>query len=92
MPNQYSGVGRNNRMKALEEGKKTYIGSTACKHCGSYEKYVSSYNCAPCAIKKGLEKLNNEELMSPYRTKDKQNKYYEKNKEKINAIKKKYSK
>jgi hypothetical protein len=92
MPNQYSGVGRNNRIKALEEGKKTYMGSTACKHCGSYEKYVTSYNCAPCAIKKGLEKLGNEELMRPYRTKEKQNNYYEKNKEKVNAIKKKYSK
>jgi len=43
MPNQYSGVGRQNRLQAIEEGKKTYIGSTACKYCGSYEKYVSSY-------------------------------------------------
>jgi hypothetical protein len=72
MPNQYSGVGRKNRLQAIEEGKKIYIGSTACKHCGSYEKYVSSYNCAPCSIKKGLEKLSNEELMRPYRTKEKQ--------------------
>jgi hypothetical protein len=71
MPNQYSNS-RSNRLKAIEEGKKTYIGSTACKHCGSCEKYVSSYNCAPCSIKKGLEKLNNEELMKPYRTKEKQ--------------------
>jgi hypothetical protein len=73
MPNQYSGVGRQNRLQAIEEGKKTYIGSTACKYCGSYEKYVSSYNCAPCAVKSGLEKLNNEELMKPYRTKEKVN-------------------
>ena len=73
MPNQYSNS-RSNRLQAIEEGKKTYIGSTACKHCGSYEKYVSSYNCAPCAIKKGLEKLSNEELMKPYRTKEKQKK------------------
>ena len=73
MPNQYSGVGRENRLKAIEEGKKTYIGSTACKHCGSYEKYVSTSSCAPCLKKKGLEKLNNEELMKPYRTKEKQN-------------------
>ena len=73
MSNQYSNS-RSNRLQAIEEGKKTYIGSTACKHCGSYEKYVSSYNCAPCAIKKGLEKLSNEELMKPYRTKEKQKK------------------
>jgi hypothetical protein len=71
MPNQYSNS-RSNRLKAIEEGKKTYIGSTTCKYCGSYEKYVSSYNCAPCSIKKGLEKLSNEELMRPYRTKEKQ--------------------
>ena len=71
MPNQYSGVGRQNRLQAIEEGKKTYEGSTACKHCGSYEKYVSTSSCAPCLKKKGLEKLNNEELMKPYRTKEK---------------------
>ena len=73
MPNQYSGVGRQNRLQAIEEGKKTYIGSTACKHCGSYEKYVSVSSCAPCLKRKGLEKLNNKELMSPYRTKEKAN-------------------
>lgn len=71
MPNQYSGIGRQNRLHAIEEGKKTYEGSTACKHCGSCEKYVSTSSCAPCAIKRGLEKLNNEELMKPYRTKEK---------------------
>jgi 5-methylcytosine-specific restriction endonuclease McrA len=59
------------REEAIKEGKKTYIGSTACKNCGSYEKYVSNWACAPCAIKRGLEKLNNEELMKPYRTKEK---------------------
>ena len=65
------------REKAIEEDKKTYIGSVACKHCGSYEKYVSTWSCAPCAISRGLEKLNNEELMKPYRTKEKQsNKTY----------------
>jgi len=92
MPNQYNGVGRKNRLQAIEEGKKTYIGSTACKYCGSYEKYVSSYNCAPCAVKKGLEKLNNEEFMKPYRTKEKKQKYCENNRELINSIKSKYAK
>lgn len=72
MSNQYS-KGRENRLRAIEEGKKTYEGSVACKHCGSYEKYVSISSCAPCLKKKGLEKLNNEELMKPYRTKEKQN-------------------
>jgi 5-methylcytosine-specific restriction endonuclease McrA len=92
MPNQYSGVGRENRLKAIEEGRKTYEGSTACKHCGSYEKYVSTSSCAPCLKKKGLEKLNNEELMKPYRTKEKKQKYCEDNKERVNGIKRKYAK
>ena len=72
MSNQYS-KGRENRLRAIGEGKKTYEGSVACKHCGSYEKYVSISSCAPCLKKKGLEKLNNEELMKPYRTKEKSN-------------------
>jgi 5-methylcytosine-specific restriction endonuclease McrA len=80
------------REKAIENGEKTYIGSTACKHCGSYEKYVSNWACSPCAIKKGLEKLNNEELMKPYRTKEKKQKYCENNKEKVSQIKRKYAK
>lgn len=80
------------REEAIKEGKKTYISSTACKNCGSYEKYVSSYNCVSCAIKIGLEKLNNEELMKPYRTKEKKQKYYEDNRELVNSIKRKYSK
>ena len=79
------------REEAIEKGKKTYIGNTSCKHCGSFEKYVSNWACAPCAVKTGLEKLNNGELMKPYRTKEKKQKYRENNKEKINGIKKKYS-
>ena len=59
------------REEAIKEGKKTYTGSTVCKKCGSCEKYVSTWSCAPCAIKSGLEKLNNEELMKSYRTKEK---------------------
>jgi hypothetical protein len=61
------------REEAIKEGKKTYIGSTACKKCGSYEKYVSNWSCAPCIKEKGLKKLNNKELMKPYRTKEKVN-------------------
>ena len=62
------------REEAIEKGEKTYTGSTVCKKCGSCEKYVSTWSCAPCAIKSGLEKLNNEELMKPYRTKEKKKK------------------
>ena len=70
MPNQYS-KSRVNRLKAIENGEKKYISETPCKKCCSYERYVSNNSCAPCAIKSGLEKLNNEELMKPYRTKEK---------------------
>jgi 5-methylcytosine-specific restriction endonuclease McrA len=80
------------REKAIKEGRKTYTGFKPCKYCGSYEKYVSTYGCAPCAIKKGLEKLNDKELMTPYRTKEKKQKYYEDNRELVNSIKRKYSK
>lgn len=43
------------REKAIEEGRKTYTGFKPCKWCGSYEKYVSNYGCAPCAVKKDLK-------------------------------------
>jgi hypothetical protein len=91
MPNQYS-QSRVNRLKAIENGEKKYISETPCKKCGSYERYVSSSNCAPCTIKTGLEKLNNEELMKPYRTKEKKQEYCENNRERVNGIKRKYAK
>ena len=72
MPNQYS-QSRINRLKAIEQGEKKYTSVTPCKNCGSYERYVTNKTCAPCCIKSGLEKLNNDELMKPYRTKEKVN-------------------
>jgi 5-methylcytosine-specific restriction endonuclease McrA len=68
----------NSRIEAIEQGKKTYEVKKPCKNCGSFERYVSTKGCAPCAIKRGLEKLNNEELMKPYRTKEKQKKKLDK--------------
>ena len=62
-----------NRKQALLDGKKTYISVSACKHCGSFEKFISSYSCYPCSLKRGLEKLKDDELMKPYRTKAKNN-------------------
>ena len=66
------------RLEAVEQGKKTYEVKKPCKNCGSFERYVSSAGCVPCAIKIGLEKLNNEELMRPYRTKEKTKKRLDK--------------
>jgi 5-methylcytosine-specific restriction endonuclease McrA len=91
MPNQYSGVGHNNRQKAIEDGKKTYIGSTACKHCGSYEKYVSSYGCYPCNYKKGIEKLL-AGACEGYMTKEKWAANRERRREDIREHNRKYSK
>mgnify|MGYP003122358691 FL=1 len=62
-----------NRDKAIKEGKKRYISKTPCKKCGEYERYVSSYGCCKCMIEEGLKKLSNKEMMTPYRTKEKQN-------------------
>lgn len=74
------------RLEAIEQGKKTYQVKKSCKKCGSFERYISSQGCVPCSIKIGLEKLNNEELMKPYRTKEKTKKrldnWREKNPEK----------
>jgi 5-methylcytosine-specific restriction endonuclease McrA len=66
------------RLEAIERGKKTYQVKKPCKKCGSFERYISSKGCVPCAIKIGLEKLNNEELMKPYRTKEKTKKRLDK--------------
>ena len=79
------------RQQAIEEGKKTYIGSTACKYCGSYEKYVSSYGCYPCNYKKGVEKLLSG-ACEGYMTKEKWAANRERRKEKIRENNRKYSK
>jgi hypothetical protein len=77
MSNQYS-QSRINRLEAIEKGEKKYISSTPCKSCGKYERYVSNKSCTSCTIKSGLEKLNNDELMKPYRTKEKTKKKVDK--------------
>lgn len=91
MPNQYSGVGHNNRQKAIAEGKKIYIGSTTCKHCGSCEKYVSSYGCYPCNHKKGVEKLLSG-ACDGYMTKEKWAENRERRREKLRENNRKYAK
>jgi 5-methylcytosine-specific restriction endonuclease McrA len=78
MSNQYPKISQENRSVAKKNGEKTYLSGTSCKKCGNFERYVSNYACVPCAIKTGLEKLNNEELMKPYRTKEKTKKRIDK--------------
>ncbi len=75
------------RLEAIEQGRKTYQVKKPCKRCGSFERYVSTKGCVPCSIERGLEKLNNEELMKPYRTKEKiNNKTYRYRSKKNNGI------
>jgi len=65
-----SGISRQN---AKNNGDKTYISGNACKHCGSYKKYTSSCGCVDCNIKRNVQKLYDNELMKPYKTKSKNN-------------------
>src|SRR5690554_6755586 len=37
-----------NRQQAIDAGEKTYISATICKHCQSYERYVSNSSCVQC--------------------------------------------
>lgn len=73
MANQYPKISHQNRKEAKERGDKTYQSGTPCKKCGTYDKYVSTYGCVKCAREAGLKKLNDPELMAPYRTKEKVN-------------------
>jgi len=73
MANQHPAISQQNRNKAKANGDKTYTSGTPCKKCGTYEKYVSTYGCVKCVKEEGIKKLNNKELMAPYRTKEKVN-------------------
>lgn len=73
MANQFPKISAENRAKAKAAGEKTYESGTPCKKCGTHEKYVSTYGCVKCVREEGLKKLNNKELMAPYRTKEKVN-------------------
>lgn len=59
------------RNEAIEKGLKTYFSNKSCKKCGCNEKYVSNYTCVKCTRQSGKEKLNDNELMAKYRTKEK---------------------
>lgn len=89
MANQYPTTSSENRKQAILDGKKTYHG-VACKKCGSTEKHVSSYSCVACNISRSLPKLFDKELMAKYRTKEKVNEYWSKNRDKKRAINLKY--
>ena len=56
MKNQFPAISRQNRLKAIEDGKSTYESGTQCKNCGTFEKYVKNSSCVFCVKKKTLER------------------------------------
>ena len=89
MPNQHS-KSYINRCKAIEDGVKYYESETPCPVCKSYEKYVSSNGCRPCSVRKGKKKLQDNEMMAKYRTKEKKQKWLTVNSDKRKQIQKRY--
>jgi len=61
------------RQTAIKHGYKTYQGKQ-CAHCGSTIRYVSSFGCKPCNVKRSLHNLYDDDLMAPYRSREKSNK------------------
>lgn len=60
------------RKEAIAQGSKTYEGKP--HSCGKTLKYVIGYGCVSCLCERGLPKLQDTNLMAPYRTKEKQKK------------------
>lgn len=89
MANQYS-KSRQNRLDAIENGKKYYESETPCKVCGSKEKYTKNSSCRPCTLKKSKGNLYDAELMGKYRTKEKKAKWLRENEERRVAIQRRY--
>ena len=58
------------RKLAIAEGRKFYVSPTACKKCGCVIKFVSSYGCHHCNLKKGRQKLA-EGVCKKYQTPEK---------------------
>lgn len=46
--NQFPVISRQNRLKAIEEGRTTYESGTVCKHCNTAIKYVKNSSCVEC--------------------------------------------
>jgi 5-methylcytosine-specific restriction endonuclease McrA len=88
--NQFPYSSKENRLKAIADGKKIYDG-IPCKTCGSTKKHVSSYSCVLCSTKRNLPKLYDNELMAKYRTKEKVKLYWQNNKDKAKEIDDRYN-
>lgn len=80
-----------NRLKAIEDGLKYYESETPCPVCNSCEKYVSNSSCRPCLVRKGKEKLQDNDKMAKYRTKEKKQKWLKENSDSRKQIIKRYN-
>ena len=67
--NQHPLISRQNRLKAIEEGKLVYESGTQCKHCETYQKYVKNSQCVSCLKLK--TSTRNPEVYSKYIKSDK---------------------
>jgi 5-methylcytosine-specific restriction endonuclease McrA len=78
-------ISRENRKKAIEEGKNTFLSGTSCKHCGGREKYVSNRCCKTCCIKQ-----LSDPSMDQYRSREQQQRWADNNKDKRRESYRKY--
>jgi 5-methylcytosine-specific restriction endonuclease McrA len=91
MANQFTKDSLPRRQQAKKNGELTYEGYKTCIKCGGSERYTSNGNCVKCEREKGLAKLLDDELMAPYRTKEKQQKNRERRRQTIRENSKRYS-
>lgn len=91
MANQFTKDSLPRRQQAKKNGDLTYEGYKICTKCGGSERYTSNGSCVKCEREKGLKKLLDDQLMAPYRTKEKQQKNREKRRETIRENNKRYS-
>lgn len=91
MANQFTKDKLSRRQQAKKNGDVTYTGYKICSKCETFERYTSNGSCVKCERKRGLEKLLDDDLMSPYRTKEKHQKNRERRRETIRENQKRYS-
>ena len=91
MANQFTKDLLPRRQQAKKNGELTYEGYKTCVKCKGSERYTSNGSCVKCERERGIENLLDNELMSPYRTKEKQQKNRERRREIIRENNKRYS-
>jgi len=91
MANQFTKDSLPRRQQAKKNGELTYEGYKTCIKCGGSERYTSNGSCVKCERERGIVKLLDNELMAPYRTKEKYQKNRERRRETIRENSKRYA-